>query len=333
MTKIVSLFPKYLLALALLFTLGCERDPEELQIAPFPNTAVVFDDGFTAGLNYAAFGGSKVDAFEVVTDESFAGQASMRIAVPDMGDPSGAYAGGVYFVDGGRNLTGYTTLSFWARASKAANLDLVGFGNDLGANRYQVAATNVAMTTNWQKYYIPIPDASVLTQERGMFFYSEGPEDGRGYTFWIDEVRFENNNEIAYTGPRIFSGLDSVATVETGATFAAAGDISFNLPSGINQIYQAASAYFTYTSSNPTVASVSPTGMVTVMDEGEAVITAKVGDLDAVGTLTITSTGDPVLPDVAAPAPTVGQDSVISLYSNAYEDEPVDFYNGFWEFS
>jgi len=37
---------------------------------------------------------------------------------------------------------------------------------------------------------IPIPDASKLTAEKGLFWYSTGPENNRGYTFWIDEVRF-----------------------------------------------------------------------------------------------------------------------------------------------
>ena len=31
-----------------------------------------------------------------------------------------------------------------------------------------------------------------------MFYYSEGPEDGNGYTFWIDEVKFENLGTVAH---------------------------------------------------------------------------------------------------------------------------------------
>jgi hypothetical protein len=39
------------------------------------------------------------------------------------------------------------------------------------------------------KVIIPIPDASKLTLEKGMFWYAEGPENGNGYTFWIDELK------------------------------------------------------------------------------------------------------------------------------------------------
>ena len=37
--------------------------------------------------------------------------------------------------------------------------------------------TGLAVNTNWKKYIIPIPDPSRFTEERGMFFYSEGPEN------------------------------------------------------------------------------------------------------------------------------------------------------------
>ncbi|MBK7940238.1 MAG: hypothetical protein IPJ82_25550 [Lewinellaceae bacterium] len=90
-------------ALAVLFTLtmltvvGCKRELEDLEPASFPTTPEVFIDGFSAGLNYGAFGGSKVTAFDVDTDVKYKGTSSMKFAVPDAGDPKGAYAGGAYF--------------------------------------------------------------------------------------------------------------------------------------------------------------------------------------------------------------------------------------------
>jgi hypothetical protein len=41
-----------------------------------------------------------------------------------------------------------------------------------------------------QSYYT-YSDAS-LTLERTYFWYAEGPENGNGYTFWIDELKYEN---------------------------------------------------------------------------------------------------------------------------------------------
>ena len=117
---------------ALLFT-SCERDPNVLEPADYPDVPEVFIDGFSAGLNYAAFGGSKVTAFDVDNDVKYSGTSSMRIEVPDFEDPQGAYAGGTYFTSVGRNLTGYDALTFWAKASQPASIDVVGIGNDLGA--------------------------------------------------------------------------------------------------------------------------------------------------------------------------------------------------------
>ena len=325
-----------LLCVSLVFT-NCERDLDELELdeATNPTTGEVFIDAFSAGLEYAAFAGSDVTAFEVDTDVKYAGNASMRIAVPDFEDPKGAFAGGVYFTEVGRDLSQYNVLTFWARASQAANIDLIGFGNDLdlGDNVYQAAITNVPVTSNWQKYYIPIPEASKLTDEKGMFFYSEGPENGRGYTFWFDEVKFETITTLAHASAQIMGGQDVTSEAETGNSFTVDAVSVFNLPSGVNQTVVTAPAYFTFTSSNPTVASVDDQGVVNVLDAGTSVITATLGEIEAEGSLTIVSTGEALLPATAAPSPDQEAEDVISVFSNAYQNIPVDFYNGFWEFS
>lgn len=317
----------------LVFSTACERELDEIEPATFPTNADVFIDGFTAGLNYAAFGGSDVTAFDTDTETVFAGTTSMRFEVPDFEDPAGAFAGGAFFLDTGRDLSGYTALTFWARASQPANINEIGIGNDFGDSEFVATLSNLPVNTNWQKYYIPLPDASKLTQERGMLFYAEGPENNRGYTFWIDEVQFEDLGTIIPISSSIFGGQDQVENAETGAIFSAGGTATFNLPSGVDQEMAAADAYFTFTSSNPSVATVDASGQVTVLAEGEAVITATLGDEISLGSLTITSSGEAVQPQTSAPTPTVAADDVISIYSDAYTDIPVDFYNGFWEFS
>lgn len=323
-----------LTSLAALTIAGCKRDIEDLEPATYPTTAEVFIDGFSDGLAYAAFGGSKVTAFDVDTDVKYEGTASMVFAVPDAGDPNGAYAGGAYYTTVGRDLTGYDALTFWAKASKSATLDIVGFGNDLGESRYQVTLQNVALNTNWRKIIIPIPDASKLVQERGMFFYSEGPENGLGYTFWIDELKFEQLGTLAHPRPAILEGQDQVIPAETGQNLTVGGlTETFNLPTGVDQKIGVAPAYFTFASSDPSIAAVSGAGVVSVIAAGSAVITAKLGDLDADGSMTVTSAGQAAGPQTAAPTPTVSPDSVISLFSNAYTNVPVDTWNTHWEFS
>jgi hypothetical protein len=326
--------PALLAAAALLAMVACKRELDDLEPASFPINPAVFIDGFSAGLNYGAFGGSKVTAFDVDTEVKYQGSASMKFAVPDAGDPKGAYAGGAYFTSVGRNLSGYDALTFWAKASKSASIDVLGFGNDFGASPFLTTLRDVKVNTNWQKFIIPIPDPSKLTQERGMFFYSEGPEDGLGYTFWIDEVKFEKLGTIAHPRPLILDGQNQVRSAETGQQLNIGGlKVTFNMPTGTDQSVDAAPAYFTFSSSNPAVATVSSTGAVTVLDAGTAVISAKVGDLDALGSLTINSSGQAVGPTVPAPTPTVRQDSVISLFSNAYTNVTVDTWNTRWQFS
>lgn len=214
---------------------SCERELDDLQPAEYPSNPNVFIDGFSGGLEYAAFGGSVPTAFDVDNEVTYlnTSETSMRFEVPDAGDPRGAYAGGAFFTTVGRDLTEYDALTFWAKASKAANIDVVGFGNDLGEARHQASVSGLAITTNWQKYIIPLPDPSRLTAEKGLFYYSEGPEDGRGYTFWVDELKFEKLGTLAHPKHSMLNGEDQVETSFVGVSKRIEGlSSTFNLPTG-----------------------------------------------------------------------------------------------------
>jgi hypothetical protein len=313
-----------------LFFTSCERDPNVLEPADYPVDPEVFIDGFSSGLNYAAFGGSKVTAFDVVTDIKYKGTRSMRIEVPDFEDPLGAYAGGVYFTNVGRNLSGYDALTFWAKASQPANIDIVGIGNDLGQSKNLATITGLAVNTNWKKYIIPIPDPSRWTAERGMFFYSEGPENNKGYTIWFDEVQFEKLGTIAYPRPVILNGQDQTTIAAVGQTLNI-GDIYvlFNMPNGTDERVNVSPTYFTFTSSDESVATVNENGQITVIAMGTAKVTAKFGSMDATGSITVNVEE---LPD-PAPVPTVPAANVISLFSNAYTNVPVDTWATGWLYS
>jgi len=319
----------FTIILALFFT-SCERDPNVLEPADYPVDPEVFIDGFSSGLNYAAFGGSKVTAFDVVTDVKYKGTRSMRIEVPDFEDPLGAYAGGAYFTNVGRNLSGFDALTFWAKASQPANIDIVGIGNDLGQSKNLATITGLAVNTNWKKYIIPIPDPSRWTAERGMFFYSEGPEDGKGYTIWFDEVKFEKLGTIAHPRPVILNEQNQNITAFIGQTLTI-GDtyILFNMPYGTDQRVNVAPNYFTYLSSNESVATVNNNGQISIIGMGSATVTAKFGDKAAAGSITVNTAELPP----RAPVPTVPAENVISLFSNAYTNVPVDTWATGWLFS
>jgi len=332
MKKNQSFFTFYisLLVVTVLFTLGCKkRDVADLQNPSFPNTAEVFIDDFTSDLAYAAFGGSDVKAFQVDKKEAYgSSKASMRFDVPDANSPQGSYAGGVFFSKTGRNLTGYNAVSFYIRASQPATIGVLGFGNDLGQSKYQVSLNGLLINSNWKKVIIPIPDPSKLSQEKGLLYYSASPESGRGYTFWIDEVKFEKLETIANPTPIILNGVDKqqlsyigLNTVIDGFTF------SYNLPNGINDTLNISPYYLNFVSSNPAVATVNPLGSVSTIGTGTTKITAILDTTKAKGSLTINSAGN----YVGAPVPTLGASDVISVFSDKYTNIPVDYYNGYWQ--
>lgn len=317
------------LAAMVLAVFSCENDPDDFKEATFSKNPEVFIDTFTPGLIYSAYGGAVADAFQVDLDVAYNNSAaSMRFDVPNVNDPKGAYAGGSFYTSVGRDLSGYDALTFWAKSSVAATIDVVGFGNDFGANKFQASISGLQISTVWKKYIIPIPDAAKLTQEKGMFFISEGPENGQGYSFWIDEVRFERLGTLNPQEPQILNGQDLEQTAYVGVTNTIDGLVTaFNMPNGINQLVTVTSAYFTFASSNPAVATVSELGVVTIVGAGTTVITATVGGVEAAGSLTINSNGD----YIHAPVPTADAGDVISIFSDKYQNVPVNYYNGYWQ--
>lgn len=330
MKNIKFIYLKITLLLGFIFTVivGCERNPSsDLEFATFPNNGEVFIDGFSGGLEYLPFADSKFTAFTVDSKESYSGSASMRFDVPNYGDPAGAYAGAIFRDASGRDLSGYDALTFWAKASQAATIDQIGFGQDFGENKYLVTKKDLRLSTNWTKFVIPIPNASKLLAERGMFWYAEGPENDNGYTFWVDELKFEKLGTIAQPQPKIFNGEDKVQQTFLDVQNVISGlTQTFNLASGINQTVDVAPSYFTFNSSNTDVAQVNEKGVVTMVGTGTAKITAILNGVKAKGSLTVEVMGSFNF----APTPTQDPNNVVSIFSNAYTNVPVEYYNGYY---
>jgi hypothetical protein len=339
--KINYLKSSLLLGLIILVNVSCERDLSDEAIdATFAKTAEVFIDAPVAmGTNfYFPYGpdannpvGSKFTAWSVDSDVSYKGNASMRFDVPNATDPAGNYAGGILRVDGaGRNLTGYDALTFWAKASQGVTIGEIGFGEDFYPNKYITTMTNIALSTVWTKYIIPIPDAKKLVNEKGMFRYSAGTSgtNGFGYTFWIDELKFEKLGTILPLNASIMNGTNVTRSTFVGVTSTITGAIAtFNMPNGINQSVSISPAYLNFVSSNSSVATVNDAGVVTPLSTGTAVITATFNGQPTTGSLTINCTGT----FIHAPTPTLNPANVISIFSNAYANVPVNYYNGYWQ--
>ena len=336
-THLSNLFPGIVcLSLALILA-GCgDRMVDGLSAPGYPKRGQVFIDDFESDLVYAAFGGSDVKAFQVDYATTYNNtKASMRYEVPDANSPQGAYAGGAYFSRTGRDLSGFNALTFYIKATQQATIDVIGFGNDFGASAFQVAMNALPVNTNWKKVIIPMPDPAKLSGEKGLFYYSTGPINEKGYTFWVDEVQFEYVPDLGTCTGAMFNGEDrKVPTTEKGASIRIEGlQAIAGLPNGTTQTIGAAPSYFDFESSDSTVATVSRQGIVQVLDSGSVTITARLGSTRARGSLELSARGSALLPTSAAPAPTVDKGNVISLYSNAYTNVPVDTWNTRWQYS
>ena len=295
-------------------------------MATFPPEAEVFHDDFGPGVRYSAFGGSKVDALSIESDEVYRGTAALKFTVPAPNDPSGGYAGGAFFSTVPRDLSGFDALTFWARASTAATLDRVGIGNDnTGTSRFPATVDGLSLSTRWTKYSVPIPLPSLLTGERGLFLVADASEYPVGYDILFDDVQFERLGTIINPRPAIAT---RTVSGEVGGALAVGGTrVTFDV-NGADVTVGAAPAYFTFTSSNPDVASVRPDGSISLVRAGTATITAMLGPVPASGALTVNVETPP---SDAPPVPTVPPADVISLFSDPYSDVPVDTWSAEWD--
>lgn len=334
MTKINNVFSKNNWAVLLLFfaITGCERElSDEAVFAEFPANGDVFTDAFSAGLDYFPFVGEGADpeAFSVVTDEVFEGNAAMRFDVPSFGN---GFVGATFNTTVKRNLTGFDALTFYAKASQAATLNEVGFGIDGDTNnKYQTTLRGLEISTTWKKYIIPIPDASKLIGEAGLFWLGEGASfagDEGGYTFWLDEVKFEKLGTLAQPQPKILGGMhiEQPAFLNVPITITGFSQ-TLNSASGDNITVNTTAAFFDFESSDTSVAIVDESGVVSILGNGMATITSIVNGVVAEGSLTLNVSGGF---DFAPIPPERNTEDVISIFSDVYNNVPVDYYNGFF---
>ncbi len=308
---------------------SCTRDESALEPVAYPTDAEVFTDGFGPNVLYQAFSGSKVDALDISTSDTYRGSKALKMTVPDAGDPAGTYAGGAFTLSVARDLSGYDALTFWAKSSMPATINQVGFGNDnTGNSRFVAMMEDVPVSTIWRKYILPIPLAAKLTMEQGAFFVAEGPENGYGYEILFDDIQYETLGTIAHPKPVIenitFSGeVGDVFSIEGGA-------VIFDI-SGTEEMILAAPGYFSFTSSDESIATVDETGTISVIAAGRATISAMLGSVAAEGVVTVNSGAASDVPTKSAPTPTYPAADVISLFSNAYPNVTVDKWSADWD--
>lgn len=324
-----------LIATSLLILQGCERElSSDATLATFPAIGDVYlDDPVNLTdeffISFDPASGANPDGFDIDNSVAYAGSASIKIGVPSPTDPNGGYIGGIFKDRGaGRDLSGFDALTFWVKATTTATASF-GFGTNFEGDEFPVNVADIEMATYWKQVVIPIPDPSKLKQEKGVFTFAAGTQstNGAGFTFWMDEIRFLKTGTVAQPRPSIFGGQDLNQDTFNGSIINLT-DLAqtWNLASGEDITVSPSPNYFEFTSSNSSVASVDAAGRVTVLSAGTATITAKLNGIDAAGSLTVNSKG----PFVSAPTPTQAAANVISIFSDAYTNAPVEYYNGYW---
>jgi hypothetical protein len=314
--------------LALAALAGCsERETDGLPLWSNTVDPVVFADDFGRNVDFQAFLGSRYDALSVDTQEAYLGTASLKVSVPGPGAQDGTFAGGAFTTYNRRDLTDYNALTFYAKASMDVTLNEAGFGNDnTGTSLYTATRWAIPLTTDWAFVVIPIPLAAKLTGEGGLFYFAEGYENNTAFDLWFDEVQFTRLTTL--DDPRPFMATETqdgfvggtVTPRDTQVTFAFGGSdlVVTHMPS-----------YLTFLSSDETVA-VPDGGSLQIVGDGIATVTAQLDTFDVAGALTINALAPPSAP---APAPTLPAVDVLSLFSDAYVDVPVDSWNTHWTYS
>lgn len=309
-----------------------ERDFDTLGDAVNPISPDVYTDSFS-GCMPVPYNGDYANptTFNIDYQVFYKGSQSIRIEIPEAGDPNGTWVqGAIEAKSAPRSLAGYNCLTFYAKSSKTATIT-AALGN---GSKYTALVNTIKVSPEWTKFYVPIPTSAVLNSVTSLFYYSANQINNAGYSLWFDEIKFENLGTLANFKPQILGGVSKTTSAETGDKYTVDGLYeTVNLPNGVDQKMSVAPGYYTFTSSNTAVATVDASGIVSILDAGTAVITAKIGNTAATGALTINSTGNPVLPTQAAPTPTVEAKNVISLFSNAYTNVSVDSWNTHWQYS
>ncbi|MEZ4404174.1 MAG: hypothetical protein R3B06_29395 [Kofleriaceae bacterium] len=267
---------------------------------PGDTSNIVFADDYAAGVGYQAFANSKLDAAARDTTEHYAGDASLGYKVPTPGEPGAGefnFAGGAFTSAQPRDLSRYTALTFWAKASRPVAVASMGIGNDnTGTSRFQTETKDLALTTAWTRYVLPIPAPAKLTAERGLFWLASGAEGEppTGYQVWFDDVQFETLDGSTWNPRPTMTPTN--AGLDIGATAQVAGTAATYTIGGGDLTVAVLPATFDYTSSDAAVATVDANGVITARGNGTATISAALAGVAVPETITVT-----------VPAPTLTQ--------------------------
>jgi hypothetical protein len=292
---------------------------------PVSSAAVVFSDNYD-GVSFVGFGGA-VNNVTLDATTLYNGRKSIRAVMPTVD-----YGGGAFVSSGPRNLSAYNALTFYARGS-VANASLnVGIGNNGTTTVLNAESLDIALTTNWVKYIIPLPNSAKMVNYNGLFHFADGP---LGYTVWFADIQYETLPVGQVAAPTGGTASWPTATVAIGTPYQmnpAPNTVIFTtpvLPNG-GRLTDVAWRWFNLTSSNPAVATVSPDGLITALTAGTTTVTATIAGIPIPGSSTFTVSAPLAVPTTIAAAPTRAAGDVISLFTTVYPNRAVETWRTVW---
>ncbi len=286
---------------------------------PEPASKVVFGDDYAAGVGFVPFGDS-VNDITIDATTAHSGTSSLKIQVPAAGYTGGAFTSGTE-----EDLSAFNAVSFWAKASAAHPLNAVGLGND-GApgSRLTVERNALELTTEWQRFVVPVPSPSKLMAENGLFHFAEA--DSAAYTIWLDDIEYTTVSDLGVATAAIAT---EARNITIGSTFPVPGTSVSYVVNALPLTLSVGPSWFDYISLDEAVASVE-NGVVSGDGAGSTEITAELDGALANGKITV-NVSEASIPTLAAPTPLNAPVDVISLFSNAFTNVQVDTWSAVWD--
>ena len=291
---------------------GVTSAPLTINVAAAPVTAAVFQNNYASGVTFTGFDGANstpvmtVDTSTSNPENSLT--ASLKIVVP--ASNVDGYVGGMLIAAKPQNLSAFNALTFWAKTSGPTTTSFkVGIGQDGSAtsSAFQAEVIGFSITSTWKKFIIPLPNPAQFSANSGLFYFADGDNN---YTVWLNNIQYETLSPapVATSAVGTFApvsvAVGATSTSMSSANGSAPNTVGFSgLPSGFEN--NVGWGWYTLTSSNPAVATVDKTGLITGVSAGNSTITAKLGSLSVAGSTAVTVTAAPAVtaPTVAAPAP------------------------------
>jgi hypothetical protein len=207
-------------------------------------------------------------------------------------------------------------------------LELAGFGDDttntpagtaLAAERH-----GLPVTTAWRKFTLPIPNPAKFTGVNGLFYLADGTADSKGKTLFLADIVYVHlGSALGTPAPAIAAGAQALSVPRYETSLLAKGNnqaiwtVTGDAANPVT-LSPVGNAYFDYTSSDSTIASVSPAGLITgVLVGGPVNVTATLAGTPATGSYAVTVTFALARPSTLPPTPPVAAGPLVySLYSS-----------------